>query len=224
MRRDRYLFYTSFDSFEAMFFGVAATIMMQILLATGNPGKVRELKALTAGLPFDVIGLDLFPTVDEVDETGTAFAENARLKASGYARQCGVHTLADDSGLEVAALGGRPGVFSARYGGEGTRYDVKIRTLLEEIERSNSRDRSARFVSHIAFADPQGEVLFEAEGVCEGSIAVDARGTNGFGYDPIFVPAGFDETFGELTDEVKSAISHRARAIAKIMRYLRDFA
>ena len=197
---------------------------MQILLATRNNGKVRELRGLLAGGSFDVIGLDLFPDVTDIEETGESFAENARLKASGYARQCGIHTIADDSGLEVAALGGRPGVHSARYAGEDAGYDDKIGRLLSEIERSGNRDRSARFVSHIAFADTSGNMLFETEGVCEGSIAIDPRGTNGFGYDPIFVPDGYGETFGEMDDDVKNSMSHRALATAKIMRYLRDFA
>ena len=197
---------------------------MQILLATRNSGKVVELRKLMEGLPFEVVGLDQFPAVSEVKETGTTFAENAVLKARGYARQCGLHTLADDSGLEVAALNGRPGVLSARYCGEGAGYDVKIAELLREIERSNSSDRRARFVANIAFADPNGEILFEVEDVCEGAIADHPRGTNGFGYDPIFVPDGFAETFGELSDEIKNSISHRARAARKIMRYLRDFA
>jgi XTP/dITP diphosphohydrolase len=197
---------------------------MQILLATRNNGKVRELRGLLAGGSFDVIGLDEFPHVTDIEETGASFAENARLKASGYARQCGIHTIADDSGLEVAALGGRPGVHSARYAGERSGYDVKIARLLGEIERSGNRDRSARFVSHIAFADTSAEILFETEGSCEGTIAMNARGTNGFGYDPIFVPNGFDKTFGEMDDDVKNSIGHRAVATAKIMRYLRDFA
>lgn len=197
---------------------------MQILLATRNLGKVRELEGLLDELPFTVIGLDRFQNVVDVEETGATFAENARLKASGYARQCGVQTLADDSGLEVVALGGRPGVLSARYAGVGTGYNVKIPMLLDEFARSNSADRRARFVSHLAFANSSGEIVFEEEGICEGTIEIEPRGTNGFGYDPIFVPNGFTKTFGELSDEVKSSISHRAHATRKIMRYLRDFA
>jgi XTP/dITP diphosphohydrolase len=197
---------------------------MRLLLATQNQGKLKELRVLLEGLPFDVIGLDEFDGVSEVEEGGKTFAQNARLKASGYARHFGVHTIADDSGLEVAALGGRPGVLSARYGGAALGYDAKIAKLLEEISRSRSGGRGARFVSSIAFANPEGEILFEVEGICEGAIADRPRGTNGFGYDPIFIPDGFTQTFGELSEEVKSSISHRARATRKIMRYLRDFA
>jgi XTP/dITP diphosphohydrolase len=197
---------------------------MQILLATRNEGKILELRRSLNELPIDLISLDRFPDVGEVEESGSSFAENARMKASGYARQCGMQTLADDSGLEVAALDGRPGVLSARFAGEDTGYELKIATLLSEITRSTTGERAARFVSQIALADPRGEVLFEAKGVCNGTIANEARGTNGFGYDPIFIPNGYDKTFGELSDEVKSSISHRALAIDKIMRYLRDFA
>lgn len=176
------------------------------------------------GSPFDLLNLNDFPDAPEVAETAETFAENARVKGTTYASHCGIHTLADDSGLEVEALGGRPGVLSARYAGESSGYDVKIPALLNEIERSNSKERLARFVAHIAFASPAGEILFEAEGVCEGRIAHAPKGTNGFGYDPVFIPEGFDQTFGELYDEVKKSVSHRARALAKIMRYLRDFA
>ncbi len=197
---------------------------MQILLATRNHGKVRELRALLKGLPFEVIGLEGFPHVSEIEETGNSFSKNARIKASGYALQCGVHTLAEDSGLEVAALGGKPGVHSARYAGKETDHDVKIAKLLSEFEMSRSVDRSARFVSHVALADRTGKILFEAEGICDGTIANEARGENGFGYDPIFIPDGYDQTLGELSDDVKNSISHRAAAIAKIIRYLRDFA
>jgi XTP/dITP diphosphohydrolase len=103
-------------------------------------------------------------------------------------------------------------------------YAAKILLLLDEINAAEKRSRTARFVSHIVFASPDGDVLFEAEGVCEGSIAFEPKGSNGFGYDPVFIPDGFEKTFGELSDEIKQNISHRARAIAKIMRYLRDFA
>jgi XTP/dITP diphosphohydrolase len=197
---------------------------MRVLLATTNNGKLREFRSLLSGSRFEVIYLGDLPTATEVEETGQTFGDNARLKAVGYARQFGIHTIADDSGLEVAVLDGRPGVQSARYAGADTGYDVKIPTLLTEIHSTNYADRSARFVAHIVFASPDGEVIFEAEGVCEGSIAQKPRGTNGFGYDPIFLPKGYDLTFGELDDEVKKEISHRARATRKIMRFLRDFA
>jgi XTP/dITP diphosphohydrolase len=198
---------------------------MRIVLATRNTGKIREFNKLIDSIPnVEIVGLDAFPSVSEVEETGATFAENARLKATTYGLMCGLHAIADDSGLEVAALEGRPGVYSARYAGADSKYDAKIRHLLAEIEKSNSEDRKARFVAHIAFAEPDGQIVFEAEGVCKGTIAREPRGTNGFGYDPIFIPDSYDQTFGELSDEVKKEISHRARATRKIMRFLRDFA
>ena len=198
---------------------------MKIVLATRNAGKIREFGTLIGLIPnAEVVGLNSFPDVPELEETGATFAENARLKATTYSRLFGVHAIADDSGLEVAALDGRPGVHSARYAGAETKYDVKIQRLLAEIEDSDTDDRRARFVAHIAFASPEGEIVFEAGGVCDGTIASGPRGANGFGYDPIFIPDGYDRTFGELSDEVKEEISHRARATRKIMRFLRDFA
>jgi XTP/dITP diphosphohydrolase len=197
---------------------------MKILIATKNPGKIAELRSLLSDERFEFIGLDALSDIPDVEETGNTFAENAKLKAAAYSTHFGLHTLADDSGLEVEALNGRPGVFSARYGGVNKDYGAKIRLLLDEIKVAENKDRGARFVSHIAYASPDGDVLFEAEGVCEGSIAFEPKGSNGFGYDPVFISAGFDETFGELSDELKQKVSHRAQAIAKIMRYLRDFA
>lgn len=197
---------------------------MKLLLATKNKGKIAELRSLLGGLPYEIEGLDMFDSDFEVEETGSTFAENARLKAAGYAKHFGVHAIADDSGLEVSALEGRPGVYSARYGGETTNYNAKIKLLLDELDATNATDRSARFVSHVAFSSPDGEILFEAEGGCSGTIAYEPKGTNGFGYDPVFVPNGYQNSFGELSDEVKENISHRARATAKIMRYLRVFA
>jgi len=197
---------------------------MKILIATTNEGKIAEFRSLLFDERLEFIGLDAFSDIPDIEETGNTFAENAKLKAVSYSSYFGLHTLADDSGLEVEALNGRPGVFSARYGGVNIDYAAKIRLLLDEINAAEKRSRTASFVSHIVFASPDGDVLFEAEGVCEGSIALEPKGSNGFGYDPVFIPDGFDQTFGELSDDVKQKVSHRAHAIAKIMRYLRDFA
>ncbi|MFL6468572.1 MAG: RdgB/HAM1 family non-canonical purine NTP pyrophosphatase [Pyrinomonadaceae bacterium] len=197
---------------------------MKILIATKNKGKMAELQSLLAGENFQFVSLDAFENVPDVEETGSTFAENARLKAVEYSRLFALHTIADDSGLEVEALDGRPGVLSARYGGVKSDYGTKIRSLLDEIDSSKIPGRKARFVAHIAFASPEGDVLFEAEGICPGTVAFKTKGMNGFGYDPIFIPDGFDQTFGELSDEVKQNISHRARATLKIIRYLRDLA
>ena len=197
---------------------------MKILIATTNEGKIAEFRSLLFDERLEFIGLDAFSDIPDIEETGNTFAENAKLKAVSYSSYFGLHTLADDSGLEVEALNGRPGVFSARYGGVNIDYAAKIRLLLDEINAAEKRSRTASFISHIVFASPDGDVLFEAEGVCEGSIALEPKGSNGFGYDPVFIPDGFDQTFGELSDDVKQKVSHRAHAIAKIMRYLRDFA
>lgn len=194
-----------------------------ILIATGNPGKQREMVEIFRTLPVVWASLDDFPDAAEVVETGATFEENARLKASGYARQAGLWTLADDSGLEVEALGGAPGVLSARYGGRETSFPEKIRLLLDEVERSESASRAARFVCSMAVSDSHGNVPFTAEGECRGSLAKRPRGERGFGYDPVFVPEGHRMTFGELPDATKRAISHRRRAADKIIRYLLGF-
>jgi len=195
-----------------------------MLLATRNNGKIAEMRDLLNNAAIELIDLDGAAISNGVEETGDTFAENARLKASAYATLSSMHSIADDSGLEVAALDGRPGVLSARYAGEKSSYQKKIQTLLSEIESSRSRDRSARFVSHIAISDPSGVVIYEAEGICSGVIADASSGANGFGYDPIFKPDGFNKTFGELDQDVKRRISHRSIAISKIIRFLRDLA
>jgi XTP/dITP diphosphohydrolase len=193
----------------------------QLLVATGNAGKVRELEEFLADLPLILRGLKEFPNVREVEETGVTFTENAILKAKGYAVQTGLRTLADDSGLEVAALGGAPGVFSARYAGENSSDEEKIAKLLDEL--GENVERRARFVCVMAIADQTGDIKFISEGICDGRIALNLIGTKGFGYDPVFIPDGFDETFGELSGVVKQKISHRARAMKKIIQYLRGF-
>lgn len=217
-RRARYIFYTVFVNVEAIKIRVK-----QLLVATNNKGKVAELREMLAEAPVELVSLDSIRLIREVAETGTTFEENARLKAAGYARQTGLAALADDSGLEVDALCGRPGVLSARYAGEGTSFDHKIATLLAEIAASASPTRSARFVCAIAIADEQGNIVQTATGDCAGDIAFSPRGKGGFGYDPVFIPAGFDLTFGELESAVKAQISHRVKAFSQIMPFLRHF-
>lgn len=197
--------------------------MLKLVIATKNSGKVLELKELLADLPFRLSNLSDFPNIVEAEETGETFVENAALKAQSYARQTGILALADDSGLEVAALGGAPGIYSARYAGENVSDETRIEKLLKEISRTGNNNRAARFVCAIAIADGNGEIIFTAEDYCEGVIAFEPRGRNGFGYDPVFIPIGFDQTFGEMPETVKREISHRARALTKIIRYLRDF-
>jgi XTP/dITP diphosphohydrolase len=194
-----------------------------ILIATGNPGKIAEIRTLFTKVPVRFRSLADYPHTIEVEETGSTFAENAELKAIGYARQTGLWALADDSGLEITALGGRPGVFSARYGGDYTSFSEKMKLVLGEMENSGHDDQSARFVCVMSLADDTGKSHLSAEGECRGRLASEPRGNGGFGYDPIFIPDGFDRTFGELPDAVKAKISHRSRAAEKIMRYLLDF-
>ena len=191
------------------------------MIATKNPGKTDELRGLMRELPVELVDLSDFPGVPDVAETGSTFEANAVLKASEYARQTGLWSIADDSGLEVDALGGEPGVYSARYGGDDLSFGGKMNLILGRLEGSASR--TARFACSVALADAAGEILFTAEGICSGKIAETPRGSGGFGYDPIFVPDGFDLTFGELDHAVKQQISHRARATAVLIRYLLHF-
>jgi XTP/dITP diphosphohydrolase len=198
---------------------------LELLIATKNAGKITELKLLLApdDLPITLRSLRDFPNVVEPEETGSSFAENAVLKAKYYALQTKLSALADDSGLEVSALGGAPGVFSARYAGENATDAEKIEKLLNELKKIPDESRAARFVCAMAIADEKGEIKYLTEGVCSGKISVKPSGKNGFGYDPVFIPEGFHETFGELSNEIKQQISHRARATEKIIAYLRGF-
>ncbi len=193
----------------------------ELLIASKNAGKIKELKELLIGLPIHVKCLNAFPSITEPEETGANFAENAVLKAKYYALQTKLWALADDSGLEVEALKGAPGVFSARYVGENATAEEKFEKLLREL--NNIKDRRARFVCTMAIADETGEIKFVEDGVCDGAIALTPSGSSGFGYDPIFIPDGFSQTFGELSDQIKRKISHRARAANKIIQHLRRF-
>ncbi len=197
------------------------TNKLELLVATSNPGKIRELEGLLHELPIALKGLREFPQLADVEETGATFAENAILKARAYALETGLYALSDDSGLAVDALGGAPGVYSARYGGPNANDADRIGKLLKELEPAG--DRAAQFVCVMALAAPTGEIVRLEEGVCRGAIARAPRGTNGFGYDPVFVPEGFRETFGELSADIKRQISHRALAANKIMAFLRNF-
>lgn len=196
---------------------------MEIVIATKNAGKVKELAALLADLPVNLRSLNDFENIVEPEETGDDFIANAVLKARDYARQTGLWVVADDSGLEVEALDNAPGVFSARYAGENATSEERINKLLSELNKTGNENRRARFVCAMAVADDRSEIRYVAEGACGGSIVDTPKGTNGFGYDPVFVPEGFSETFGELSDEIKREISHRAHASKKIIAYLRHF-
>lgn len=194
--------------------------MRFLLLGTRNPGKVIEITSILADSGWSFSSLQEFPSVGEAEENFTTFAENAIAKASFYASATGLCALADDSGLEVAALGGAPGVFSARYAGKNASDADRRALLLSELTKIEASDRRARFVAVVAIARPNGEVLNVSEGICDGTITFSPRGTGGFGYDPLFVPDGYDQTFAELPDTVKNRISHRARALMSTKDFL----
>ena len=191
-----------------------------LLLGTQNEGKLRELKQLLAGLPFQLYTLSDFPNIESVPETGKSFSENACLKAAGYASQTNLLTLADDSGLEVDALGGGPGILSARYAGDGANDADRATRLLTELSNVPVEKRSARFVSAVAIANTKGQIVNVSVGVCDGRIDFAPSGSGGFGYDPVFVPSGYEKTFGELKPEIKNQISHRARALLAAREFL----
>jgi XTP/dITP diphosphohydrolase len=193
--------------------------MPSLLLGTRNPGKVIEIVSILADSGWSFSSLAEFPSVGEAEENFVTYTENAIAKARFYALATGLCALADDSGLEVAALGGAPGVFSARYAGEHASDADRRALLLSELDKRDA-DRRARFVAVVAIATPDGEVFNVSEGICEGTITFAPRGSGGFGYDPLFVPDGYDQTFAELPDSVKNRISHRGRALAKTREFL----
>lgn len=194
--------------------------MRSLLLATRNPGKVREITSILADSGWSFSSLQAFPDVETPPETGATYAENAILKARFYALATGMCALADDSGLEVEAIAGAPGVYSARYAGANAPDADRRALLLAELAKTPDTNRRARFVAAVAVSDAHGSVLNVAEGICEGTIISSPRGSGGFGYDPLFVPNGFDETFAELAEDIKNRISHRALALLKTREYL----
>jgi XTP/dITP diphosphohydrolase len=201
---------------------------VEILIATHNKGKIREVHAALHWLPVRLRYLNEFSRVSLVHEVGRTYEENAVLKSLGYAKQTGVCSLADDSGLEVDALGGGPGVYSARFGGESLSDHDRIEKLLAQLSEHARTKRGARFVCCMALAgwhrtpgEGEPRLLTVIEAKCEGTIATEARGANGFGFDPVFVPEGYLATFAELPTEVKAKISHRAQAIAAMQAFLR---
>ncbi len=200
--------------------------MQTLLIATRNTGKLREFQRLFDGLPYELADLAAAGVRAEISETGRTYEENARLKASGYAAASGLLTLADDSGLEVDALGGEPGVMSARYGGPGLSDADRVRLLLERMKDVPGWTRQARFRAVLALAGPgvPGGIV-TTEGTVVGAIAHEPIGTGGFGYDPVFWLKGLAKTMAELSPDQKDAISHRgqaARNMAVVLRRLQD--
>ncbi len=201
--------------------------MLQIIFATGNQGKMREIRAILDDLECEVRSLKEAGIELAVEENGTTFAENAMIKARAAAdvlpaaeKARGCVVMADDSGLEIDCLNGEPGVYSARYLGEETPFDVKSRELLKRMAGVPEKDRSARFVCAIAAVFPDGRAA-TAQGAVEGRIGYELRGGNGFGYDPIFYLPEYGRTAAELTDEEKNRISHRSRALELMKEELR---
>lgn len=188
--------------------------MKKIVIATKNKGKVKDFQAIFQPLGYEVVSmLEVAPEM-EIDEIGQTFEENAKLKAETLASQLGMIVIADDSGLEVDALGGEPGVFSARYAGNHD-DEANIQKVLKNLENVEMDERTARFVCVLAIAAPEMET-FTVRGTCEGVITKEKQGTNGFGYDPIFYVPELGKTMAELTVEEKGEISHRGNAIRKL--------
>ena len=181
----------------------------KLVVATGNSGKLREMQSHLTGLPWK---LELKPANLDVDETGTTFLANARLKALEVTKAVGEWSIADDSGLAVDALDGAPGLYSARYGNTD---EERINRLLREL--GDTEQRQAKFVCAIAISDPEGKIVLETEGICPGEILKSPRGNGGFGYDPIFYVPSQQQTFAEMPSEMKSKVSHRGVAFAQLM-------
>jgi XTP/dITP diphosphohydrolase len=194
-----------------------------LVLGTTNPGKLRELVALLAPLGIECRSLAGLAAAVEVEETGETFAENAALKAVAQARALGAWVLAEDSGLVLPALGGAPGVRSARFSGPlppgstATVDDRNTALLLERLAGRSGRDRAAHYACHAALSDPAGTIVATSQGTCGGMIAPAPRGAGGFGYDPLFIVPEYHRTFGEIPPAVKSIISHRGRALRAII-------
>jgi XTP/dITP diphosphohydrolase len=196
------------------------SICSNLLIGTGNPGKVKEIGLALKGLPLILRYLDQFSKLTAPMECGETYAANAVIKATDYARQTGLCVLADDSGLESDLLNGAPGLHSARFG-PGSDTD-RIQLLLSKLAGASDNNRRARFVSVVAIVHPTIGVISIAEGECRGRINHAPVGNNGFGYDPIFVPDGYDLTFAQLPSEVKARISHRAKSLELARAVLED--
>jgi len=195
-------------------------------LATANPGKIKEMSLILSGLGIEIISREELGIDFEVEETGTTFLENATLKAKAICSASGIPSIADDSGLLVDALNGEPGVYSSSFGGENLTTYERCGYLLREMEKATisgkTEQRSARFVCTIVCAFPDGYLL-TASGECPGIIVPEPRGSGGFGYDPVFLPDGWDRTMAELTPDEKNSISHRGKALHKFSGLLKTY-
>ena len=194
-------------------------IKPRLILATRNAHKTAEIRSMI-GDRYEVLDVTAFPGLPAIEETGSTFLQNARLKAEGISREIAGLVLSDDSGLEVDALNGAPGVWSSSFGGEEGNHPLNNERLMREM--AGMTDRAARFRCTMVLAE-NGVTLASFEGSVEGSIIAERRGSGGFGYDPLFVPTGHEGTFSELGDDVKNQLSHRARALAKVVAWLESW-
>ena len=188
--------------------------MKKLIVATGNPGKLREMQEYLTDLPWQ---LELKPAELDIEETGTTFSANAALKASQVAKALNEWAIADDSGLAVDALDGAPGIYSARYGKSD---EDRIKRLLKEL--GNNQNRKAQFICAIAIASPNGAIALQTEGICPGEILYSPRGEGGFGYDPIFYVPSQQQTFAQMSPEVKGKVSHRGIAFEQLLPKLKE--
>ena len=193
---------------------------LRLVVASRNPGKLREIADLLAGHGISVVGIDHFPEVPEVVEDGNSFAENATKKAREPALRLTEWVMGEDSGLVVTALHGAPGIFSARYSGPRATDEANNAKLMQELATVPNERRAAHYVCNVAVADPTGTIRLQLEAECHGRITMEARGTNGFGYDPYFLIPEYHRTFGELSPVVKRHLSHRGRAFERLIPQL----
>jgi len=194
-------------------------LVRRLLIATTNADKLREISAVLVNIPFEIVSLANFPEIPAPEENERSFDGNARLKALAYAKVTGELTVAEDSGLEIDALHGAPGVESARYGGAGLSYPKKFDLIYRGLQAKDALDSPARFVCAVALAEDE-RILFEARGVMEGLIASEPKGDGGFGYDPIFFFPPFGKTLAEVSSADKASVSHRGKAFRELGLYL----
>ncbi|MBZ0203523.1 MAG: XTP/dITP diphosphatase [Ignavibacteria bacterium] len=194
--------------------------MRQLIIASKNTGKLKEIKTLLDGLDIEVLSLLDYENIPDIPETGNTFEENAFIKAKAVFDITGIPTIADDSGLIVDHIGGAPGVYSARFAGEDANDRKNCDKLLDMMRSARPEERTARFKCVILLYNGLDKWLFD--GICEGTIINELRGTGGFGYDPLFQPIGYNKTFAELGPEVKNGISHRGKAMVKLKEFLAE--
>lgn len=193
-------------------------MLRKFFIASKNSGKIREIRSILEETGYEFFSLIDTPNIPDIEESGSTFEENAFLKAKAVYKIVKIPVLADDSGLEVDFLGGAPGIYSARYSGTEANDEKNIHKLLAELDNVEFSQRTARFRCVIAMYDGTSERSFD--GVCEGRIISCKRGNNGFGYDPVFMPNGYNQTFAELSEALKNRISHRARALNNLKEFL----